>query len=179
MGAVKAKFVTSIALVAILILPGCGWHLRGSEPLPVQLQSVYLQVKSDNNSFARDLRGALKAIDVTLANAASEVNYQLIVSTPNNKKRILSTTDTARVAEYTLISELTFSVRDPAGKTLISPTRLSTDKIHLFNRENAASAFEEESLLRKEMHRELIQQLIRRYRAITPATIAPSATLAE
>jgi outer membrane lipopolysaccharide assembly protein LptE/RlpB len=55
---------------------------------------------------------------------------------------------------------------------LIAPTLLSTERTYFYNSNNATSAFEEENLLREEMQRDLVQQLIRRYRAIKPSTQA-------
>jgi len=169
----KTKLLAVTALFTIL-LNGCGWHLRGSEPLPKQLQSLQLQTASENSVFARSLRRSLESMNVALSESASNATYRLNVSGISQTRRTLSTTGTARVAEYSLTSALTYSVYNQEGEQLITPTRLSAEKIYLYNPANAVSSYEEESLLREEMQRELVQQLIRRYRAIKPSAVITS-----
>jgi len=164
----KFKFLSTALLAGALLLQGCGWHLRGAQSLPPELQSLHLQTVSENSKFSRSLKRSLTAMDVTLADAPSGAPYTLSVSDIRKSRRTVSTTGSAKVAEYALTSTLTYSVNNQEGEQLIEPTRLSTEKIYLFNRSNAVSAFEEEHLLREEMQRDLVQQLIRRYRAIKP-----------
>lgn len=167
----KLKFLSTALLTGALLLQGCGWHLRGAQALPPELQSLYLQTASDNSKFARSLKRSLKTMDVSLADTASGAPYTLSVSDISRSKRTLSTTGNAKVAEYALTSTITYKIHSREGQQLIEPTQLSVEKAYLYNRNNAVSAFEEENLLRQEMQRDLVQQLIRRYRAIQPAII--------
>jgi len=164
------KSLTVGILAGALFLQGCGWHLRGAQPLPSELQTLHLQTASETSDFARALKRALKASDVTLVDSSTGAPYSLLVSGINQTTRTISTTGTAKVAEYELTSSVTFSVNSQEGEKLVAPTLLSVEKSYLYNSANAVSAYEEESLLRKEMQRDLVQQLIRRYRGIKPAT---------
>ena len=166
----KFKFLLVSLLAGALFLQGCGWHLRGAQPLPAELQTLHLKIASENSTFARALKRSFKTMDVTLADATSDAPYTLSVSGIRNDRRVLSTTGTAKVAEYVLASSITYSVSDANGEKLVEPTLISTEKTYLYNRNNAVSSYEEENLLREEMQRDLIQQLIRRYRALSPAT---------
>lgn len=164
----KLKSLMVGLLAGALFLQGCGWHLRGIQSLPPELQTLYLQTASDNSDFARSLKRSLKAMDVELTDSRTGAPYSLTVSAVNQKTRTISTTSAAKVAEYALTSSVTFSVKDQQGDELIAPTLLSVEKSYLYNSTNAVSSYEEEALLRREMQRDLIQQLIRRYRAIKP-----------
>ena len=164
----KSKWLTTTLLTSAILLQGCGWHLRGAQPLPAQLQSLHLQTASDNSKFSRSLRRSLKAMDVSLTDWISDAAYTLNVSAIASKRRTLSTTGSAKIAEYALTSTITYVIHSREGQQLVAPTQLSTEKTYLYNSNNAVSSSEEEGLLRKEMQRELIQQLIRRYRAINP-----------
>ena len=171
----KFKLLTATILAGALLLQGCGWHLRGSQALPPELQSLHLQTASDNSKFARSLKRSLKAMDVSLADAATGAPYTLSVSDISKSRRTISTTGSAKVAEYALTSTLTYSVNNQEGEQLVPPTQLSTKKTYLYDRNNALGAFEEENLLREEMQRDLVQQLIRRYRAIRPSVTTATA----
>jgi LPS-assembly lipoprotein len=166
----KFKLLFAPFLTAALLLQGCGWHLRGAEPIPTELQTLHLQAGSANNTFTRALKRSFSAMDVDLTETAAEAPYTLSVSPIHNERRVLSTTGTAKVAEYLITSSLVYSVIDTEGEERVHPTRISVEKTYLYNRDNAISAYEEESLLREEMQRDLIQQLLRRYRALQPAT---------
>lgn len=166
----KFKFLLTSILVGVLFLQGCGWHLRGAEPLPAELQTLHVKTASENSNLSRTLSNSLRSMGVKLTDTASAAPYTLSVSNVHKERRVLSTTGTAKVAEYVLTSSLSYSVTDNSGEKLIKPTRISTEKTYLFNRNNAVSAFEEESLLREEMQRDLIQQLTRHYRSLKAAT---------
>lgn len=162
------KSLTVGILAGALFLQGCGWHLRGAQALPPELQSLHLQTASDTSKFARALKRSLTAMDVTLTDATTGAPHTLKVSNISKSRRTISTTGSAKVAEYALTSTLTYSINNQEGEQLVPPTQLSTKKTYLYDSNNALSAFEEENLLREEMQRDLVQQLIRRYRAIRP-----------
>ena len=164
----KFKWLSTTLLASAILLQGCGWHLRGSQALPPELQSLHLQTASDSSKFSRSLKRSLKAMDISLADSTSGAPYTLSVSEITQKKRTLSTTRSAKVAEYELTSTITYAIHTREGEQLTAPSQLGIEKTYLYNSNNAVSSFEEESLLRQEMQRELVQQLIRRYRAISP-----------
>lgn len=162
------KSLTVGLLAGAIFLQGCGWQLRGNQPLAQELQTLYLQTANDKSDFARSLKRSLKSMDVELVEGTTSAPYSLVVSNINRDTRTISTTSGGKVAEYALTSSLTFSVKDQQGEELIPPTLLSVEKTYLYNSANAISSYEEEALLRREMERDLIQQLIRRYRGIKP-----------
>ncbi|MEH6358533.1 MAG: LPS assembly lipoprotein LptE [Pseudomonadales bacterium] len=164
----KSKWLSTTLLASVILLQGCGWHLRGAQALPPELKTLHLKTASDNSKFSRSLKRSLKAMDVSFADSTSGAPYTLSVSGITPTTRTLSTTGSAKVAEYELTSTITYAVHSREGEQLIAPTQISTEKTYLYNSNNAVSSFEEESLLREEMQRELVQQLIRRYRAISP-----------
>jgi len=164
------KSLTIGILAGVLFLQGCGWHLRGIQSLPPELQTLHLQTASETSDFTRSLKRSLKASDVTLADSRTGAPYSLVVSSIKRSTRTISTTNAAKVAEYAITSSVTFSVNNQEDEELVPPTLLSVEKSYYYNSANSISSYEEEALLRKEMQRELIQQLIRRYRAIKPTT---------
>lgn len=168
----KFKLLLASLLAGALFLQGCGWHLRGAQPLPAELQTLHLQTASESSKFSRELKRAFRTMDVNLTDSISDAPHALSVSNIHNDRRVLSTTSTAKVAEYLLTSAITYSVSDANGEKLVEPTTISTEESYLYNSDNAISSYEEESLLREEMRKELIQQLIRRYRALNPVTDA-------
>lgn len=160
---------SAVTLALLCMLTACGWHLRGSEPLPVELSKIYLKIENEQSEFARNLKRALRASGVELVAEQSESPYTLQIGQFENDRRTISTSDRGKPAEYELSQALTFQVSH-AGEIIKGPSRLMTERVYLFDPENIAGAVEEEALIRGEMQRELAAQLLRQYRAIDPTT---------
>ena len=63
-------------------------------------------------------------------------------------------------AEYGLIGEVEFELRDAAGQTVISRRTISADAIYLRDATNVTGSIEEERLLRREIHQELTRRIL-------------------
>ena len=162
-------------LILILIMSsGCGWQLRGLEPIPASLNTLRLEIQNPNDEFGRALRRTLGSAGITILATAEESSTTTLlrVSNVRHERRAISTTDLGKAAEYELVSLLEYEVEDSAGNLIAGPEGLLSEKIYVFDQNNVASASQEEQLLRDEMRRELIQQLLRRYRAVTLPTTA-------
>ena len=161
------RFCVTLAL--ILMLSSCGWHLRGLDPVAEDLRALHLNAKEPDGEFARALRRSLRAIDVELLESKSNAPIILEVSPAQNKRRTISTTELGKAAEYQLTTRIEYRVLNEAGDIILGPESLQTEKVYVFDRQNVASTYEEEQLLHDEMRRDLVQQLIRRYRTAAQA----------
>ena len=158
-----------LTFALVIVLASCGWHLRGLEPLSQDLQVLHLNAKEPDGEFARALRRSLRAIDVDLLDSKANAPIVLEVSPVQNKRRTISTTELGKAAEYQLTTRIEYRVLNAAGDIILGPESLQTEKVYLFDRQNVASTYEEEQLLHDEMRRDLVQQLIRRYRTASLA----------
>jgi LPS-assembly lipoprotein len=159
------RFVLT-ALLA-LIIASCGWHLRGIEPLAEELQVLHLDAREPDGEFARTLQRSLTATGVSLLESRDEAPIVLEVSPAENQRRTISTSDLGKAAEYQLTTSIDFRVLNAAGEEILGPERLQVEKVYVFDRLNVASTYEEEQLLRKEMRRDLVRKLIRRYQSVS------------
>jgi len=166
-------------LLATLLLSACGWHLRGYQPLPEELKTLYLEVPNENSKLTRSLRRSLKSMGVTLVDSAAQAKVTLVIDDIQHKRRTVSTSGRGKAAEYELTSILTYSIHDANGERLLGPDTISVEKVYLFDPDRVVGAFEEEQLLREEMQRDLITQLIRRYRAAKPSQANDSDSTAQ
>ena len=156
-------FRFALTVLLALIIASCGWHLRGIEPLAEELQVLHLDAREPDGDFARALRRSLTATGVSLLESRDEAPIVLEVSPAENQRRTISTSDLGKAAEYQLTTSIDFRVLNAAGEEILGPERLLVEKVYVFDRLNVASTYEEEQLLRSEMRRDLVQQLIRRY----------------
>lgn len=166
----QQQWLTLSLLFVTLLFSGCGWHLRGYEPLPEEMKSLYLSIPNETSELSRSLKRSLKSMGVDLVDSAAQAKMTLAVTDIKHNRRTISTSGRGKAAEYELTSLLTYEIKDSAGERLFGPDTVSAEKVYLFDPNRVVSAFEEEQLLREEMQRDLISQLLRRYRAakVTP-----------
>lgn len=168
------KFFTHASLATLIIfLSACGWHLRGNEPLPDNLRILHLQTADPNSELSRSLKRALTTLGTTFKPMAQKPPLSLSISKLSEQRRSVSTGSRGKDAEYALISSISYQVKNSAGKITAGPTTLSVEKVYLFDSNNVLGSYEEERLLRHEMLRELVQQLLRHYRALKTTEATP------
>lgn len=173
----KQKLCALSVAICMMLIGACGWHLRGLEPLPEEFKSLYLSIPNEGSELSRSLKRSLKSLGVDLVESAKDAPYTLAITNISNNRRTVSTNGRGKAAEYELTTVISYEIKNSAAETLLGPDKVSAEKIYLFDPDNVVSAFEEEQILRKEMQRDLIQQIIRRYQAIKSPE--PAATTEE
>ena len=164
-----AKQSSSLGIVLLLAallsgISGCGFQLRGTGQTTILLESVFLNASDQNGALVRELDSTLRQSGVEFTNASSaQVNIQL--DRERFRRRPVSTTGQINVAAYELTLEVGFNVMAQNGDVLIPPTRLRTERIYTFDNTSLVGSNEEEELLKEEMRRDVVGQLIQRINA--------------
>lgn len=162
------------ALIATLLITGCGWHLRGIQALPEDLRSLYIGAEDAHGDLVTDMKKMVSSYDISLAANSKEADYSLIIFNERNERRTISVGNDALASEY----ELTLSAdyRIERGSELVVPATTATISRSFDHDPNdALSSNEEERLLREEMRIGLIQQIFRSLRFANPTTKQPAA----
>ena len=157
-----------LALAVVATLPACGFQLRGSNgSYTMPFRSIYVGFP-DNSALGTELRRNLRAGGVTIADAASAAEAQLVVLGETRGKQILSLNSLGRVREYLLTYTLSFTVRDPKGVELLPVTEISLRRNMAFDETQVLAKESEEALLYRDMQADLVQQIMRRLAAMKP-----------
>ncbi len=158
------------ALALVLVLAGCGFHLRGAgDNYNFPFKSLYLGF-AENSSLGIELSRNLRATGgVAIARDVKSADAIIEVLSETRDKVILSLNFQGRVREYSLTYSLRFLVKDQQGNQLLGPTEITLKRSISFNESQVLAKEAEESLLYKDMQTDLVQQLIRRLAAIKPA----------
>jgi len=164
------RFLILFGCLAIL-LSGCGWHLRGTIDIPDSLQHLELITADGKTEFTQQLKLSLERNGTVINGPASQ--YKLQIGQLRDDRRTISTSERGKAAEYTLILEVDYLLHNSDGERVGEPVRVSSEKTYLFDENNVVAGFEEQQLLREEMIRELIAQIIRRYQS-TELAASPS-----
>lgn len=151
----------------LLTTAGCGYELRGSGVLAPQFTDLRLQLPESEPEFAGELLRGLQTagIGVHDADAADARDFPLLAIGPEQfSGRPASTTVQARAAQITLQLAVRANLTD-GQNVWIDRETLSVERTYYQDLRNIAGNREEAELLREEMRRELVAQLMRRLEA--------------
>jgi LPS-assembly lipoprotein len=163
---VRRAFLVVLAC-ATLALTACGFKLRGQQTFPFDTISVPL-----NSPLGFELKRNIVAANeqTKLVANAADADAVLSIIGEAQEKVILSLNTQGRVREYQLRYRVVFRVSSPKGVDLVPPTSLLLTRDITFNDQVLAKETEEAQLFR-EMRSDVVQQIIRRLAAATPAVV--------
>lgn len=155
-----------VGLAVIMLLAGCGFHLRGSQPLP--FESIYVGAPA-NSELGAALRRSIRASGGTrIADSPQEAEAVLAVVGENREKIILTLDTAGRVREFQLRYRFVFRVHDQKGKDLLPQSEIVLTRDFTFNDSALLAKEQEEALLYADMQNDLVQQIVRRLAAAKP-----------
>ena len=156
-----------IVLGLAFLMTACGFHLRGTGTTQMALNEL--------NFTARDALSPLgKMVKESLINnkvqVSSSAPFTLYVGPEETTQRTASFTAGTRSAEYTLTTAVSYELRSGKLPTLLQD-RIEVQRTYAHNQNNVTGSGQEESLLREEMRRDLVMQLMMRLQAVTPTQL--------
>ncbi len=155
---------SALVLLLSLLLASCGFQLRGTGDFNLDVASVAVSAANSQSELADEVESILKSLSVPLL-GATEAQYIVRLEDESTTRRAVATSGDITVSEYELRVSVVAEIVDQAGDVLVPSTRLFTERIYSFDRNNYVGNAEEEALLTSEMRRDLASQLIRRFSA--------------
>ncbi|NOR52413.1 MAG: hypothetical protein GQ470_07325 [Gammaproteobacteria bacterium] len=163
------KPLQTILILALIIgVSGCGFKLRGSaEPLPEQIRQLTLVGINKGSDFYQSLAQALISAGASLkkGNATEESATVTIHKVGQSRDEV---SDSGGQTLYRSNFMVTFSLdlnRGRGESRLIDSRQLRASREFSFDSNNPYGLEQQDQLLRNELQRELIQQLLRQIRA--------------
>jgi LPS-assembly lipoprotein len=159
----------TLALCAVLVLGGCGFHLRGAADLP--FSSLYIQAPPQS-LFAVQFKRVVttsSGTDVVDDPKAAQATLQLLLE--QREKEILSLSGGGRVREFQLRYRVRYRIVDKAQQEIVPSSEILLRRDFSFNDQEALSKESEEALLYRDMQTDAVQQLLRRLQVVK---IAPA-----
>jgi LPS-assembly lipoprotein len=158
--------------LALVLLAGCGFQLRGAYSLPYE--SLYLSMP-EYSDLGAGLKRAIRASGSTrLADTESDAQARFIPSTDLREKVILSLSGTGRVRELRLRWRYGYRIVDSKGLNLVAPVEIELTRDLTYDDSNVLAKEQEEALLWRDMQGDMVQQVMRRLSAakLIPAALA-------
>jgi LPS-assembly lipoprotein len=160
--------VRRLALLAVLVLAGCGFQLRGTADVP--FQSVF--VAGATGGIALDLKRQIEAgTRAKVLDAPAGADAILAFTQEVRDKEILSLTGTGRVREFRLNYRVGFRLHDGKGGDFIPPNTIVLSRDVTFNDSEVLAKEAEEQLLFRDMQADMVSQIMRRI-AAAPKPVA-------
>ena len=136
--------------------------------------AVFISAARVNNALVRDLERALRAQDVAVKDNANEAEYGLIILDQRSKRRTATVSGSARISEQELSESVDFTVVASDGSTALPLSTATVDRIFEYNEDNILATDDEARLLRSEMQRDLVRQILNRLQAVGRSTAPTS-----
>jgi LPS-assembly lipoprotein len=159
--------------LALLLLAGCGFHLRGSgdvRPLPA------IQVRG-GGPLAAELERTLRSQGTPVVDVASQAQWVVSLADIRRERRTAAVGRTGRVQEYELHYSVRLEVADAAGKGLAPSQTISVERSYSYDGTDVNAKSNEEATLYQDMQFDLVRQILMRLQAIhPPAADSPAAT---
>ncbi len=156
-----------IVLIIIFagLLSACGFQLRGANVLPPDLKNLYIQAPV---ALRDEIRVYLDGTDTKVIDNRQGADVILILSDSHFDRRVLSVDpNTGKEREYELIYSLNYLAKRASGKTLLNSQRLTVRRDYVFDRDAVLGKSREQGVLRNEMLRDAVQQILFRLQSAT------------
>jgi LPS-assembly lipoprotein len=156
----------AVLTILVLLLAGCGFHLREQAELPAALRELRIEVADPFSPIGAELGRALKRAGANLhadpgaAVAVLRIHADALNTLP------LSVSGTARVQEYQVVHRIEFEVLAADGSVLVARNAIERRRDYRFDETQALGAAAEDELARKELRRDSLAALLQRIEAI-------------
>jgi len=149
------------------LLTACGFNLRGTGTTQMALTELDFAARDAFSTLSKQVKESLVHNKVSVSSSAP---FTLYLGLEENSKRTASFTAGTRSAEYTLTSAVSYELRSGNLPALLKDS-VEVQRTYAHNQDNVTGSGQEEALLREEMRRDLVMQLMMRLQAITPAQL--------
>ncbi|MDO8414187.1 MAG: LPS assembly lipoprotein LptE [Gallionellaceae bacterium] len=156
----RARLLTLI-LLACALMGACGFHLRGQEQFALPFQSLYILSPNDYTPFVAELKRAIQAAGVELADSAENAQLTLNIVSETTSKQILSLSGAGRVLEYQLRYAVSFRAYDQSQQEWLVSDEIILLRNLSYDDEQVLAKEQEENLLYQNMHSDAVQQMLR------------------
>ena len=149
-------------LLTLLILQGCGYHLRQSAELPASVSPIMINGLNTYTGFGRELAHRLESNTVQVTRDREEANTMLHISKYRRKSRTLTVDGSAKVAQTELRHTLSFELIDASGTTLVPQQDIKVVRSYINTEEQKLGKVTEARQLTEGIQQELARIIILR-----------------
>ncbi|MDZ4728732.1 MAG: LPS assembly lipoprotein LptE [Xanthomonadales bacterium] len=148
-------------LTLCLLLSACGFQLRETAQLPLEMQNTQLLIGDEYSQLARRVRIDLEQAGVKIVNQDSAT---AILEIPKNEvlTEVLSIGDNARVREYRITHTVQFRLTDMQGKDIVPLQTIRQSREISFDEQQILAVSREQEYVKDDLANTLSRLLLSR-----------------
>lgn len=164
------RLATPFAVLLLLVLSGCGFHLRNALSLPPDLGPLQIQARDPYSQLVLDLEQALARSGAEIVPAATPVEGEHAVlhiigehwgNTP------IAIDQFGRSQEFSLRYAVIFDVEHADGSDLVPQQAIELARDYVSAPTRSIGTEGEREILAREMRREMVNSILRRIDAVS------------
>ena len=149
----------------VVLLSACGFHLRGSIELPVELTEVAIEGTRPNGELGIALRNGFARVGGQVVDSAASAQSVLVITQDSTSRRVLSVDSIGQANEYELAYTLGFRLDDPDGNNRVVQQSINLRRQYRYDPTTTLAKADEEARLIREMRQDAVRQMLRRLKA--------------
>ena len=153
-----------VVLALGTVVTACGFHLRGSIPLPDGIK--YMFVEAPEGSFKDKLEEMLENGGAEIASSRASASVVLNVLTAEPSRRVGTLDERGKADSYNLRFKVKYVLQDPEGEE-IREASLSESRRYNFDPDFVIETEAEEEELQKDMEESIGLRIVRQLSSIT------------
>lgn len=154
------KVLIGFLALSVMLLQGCGFHLRGQYVFVDSMQPAYLDI--ENKEFKYELQDILEFGNLRITDD-SEIAKSFIQFTNEEYQRTpVSLDDRGQATRYDLQYTVTYRVVNQEGDLLLDESTNTTSRVLDYDPNRQLQADSEEQDLREDMYKDLSNTVARR-----------------
>lgn len=165
------RLATPFAVVLLLALAGCGFHLRNALLLPPGLGPLQVDARDPYSELARDLERALARSGAEIIPAgtpAAEGDHAVLhIIGEHWGNTPISIDQFGRSQEFTLRYAVIFDLRNADGSDLVPQQAIELARDYVSVPTRSIGTEGEREVLMREMKREMVVSILRRIDAVS------------
>ena len=175
----RQALTATLAMLLLLGLAACGFHLRDALLLPPDLGPVRVVARNPDSALALALGQALERAGATMAadDSTDVATLNLVGERWGNTP--ISVDQFGRAQEFTLRYAAIFSLRRADGSDLVPQQAIELSRDYISVPTRSEGTDDEREILSREMRREMVASILRRIDAVSRMSqaqgVAPAA----
>lgn len=152
-------------MLALAVLgSACGYQLRGTGGMPLDIGSVYVQ---GHGSVASEVKRQLKLSGTATAVSAMDAEYVVRLANERYDRNVLSVSPrTGKVEEYEVVLRVDYSITGAGGVPLVETEQASAQRDFVFDETAVLGKFEEERQIRDDLAQQVAYQILLRLKTV-------------